>query len=398
MFSERTLPWIVSTFVLGASLACSDSKPGDDGTSGAGGAAGQGGGAGKGGGAGVAGKGASSGSAGTAGSGEAGGAGDSGAGGTPGAGGAGGSAAGSAGEAGVAGAGGDDGASGAGGSAGGPSEGDTLCGVRPGGRLSGEHVLRFETAAGDVVQLERAYDMAGVGESAIYRLDGMGVRFDGEEICLGSGDTLEYVNTHHNWYDEAHGEKDGRRYSLLLKWDADDMFAVDETGGAAVLEPAPVVWTGFPTFCGSSCLQPTMLAISEIIANNASLYPDEADEHEPLIELFNAGSDDIDLSGWTLSNAFSERERWAFPSGTMLLRGGIVVVFADGETAEGPLHANFELSAEGGEVILTAPDGSTDGGFAYGAQAPDEGYAFSWNAGGYVTVAATPGAPSPELE
>ena len=243
MLSERILPWMLSALVLGASSACSDSKPQDDGgAGGAGGTGGKGGGAGEGG-----------------------------------------------------------GSSGA--------DGDTLCGLRPGGSLSSEHVLRFETAAGDVVQLQRAYAMAGAGESSIYRLDGMGVRFAGEETCVGSGDTLEYVNTHHNWYDEAHGEKDGTRYSLLVKWDADTTFAISEEDVAVVLDPVPVVWTGYPTFCGFNCLQTTMVAISEVVANNASFYPDEANEHEPLIELFNAGADDLDLSGWTLSNAFSDRKR-----------------------------------------------------------------------------------------
>src|SRR5688572_17670618 len=190
MFSERTLPLLVSVLlVIGISVACSDSEPGDDG--GSSGAGAGGGSAGKGGGAGSAGKAGYAGNSGTAGSGDAGSGGDDGAAGTPG---AGGSAAGSAGEGGTPGAAGDDGASGAAGAAGAPSTSDALCGVRPGGRLSGEHVLRFETAAGDVVQLERAYDMAGVGESSIYRLDAMGVRFNGEEICIGAGDTLEYVN------------------------------------------------------------------------------------------------------------------------------------------------------------------------------------------------------------
>jgi hypothetical protein len=339
MFSERALLWILSTLVLGSSTACADSKPG--GTSGAGG-----------------GKGGSAGSGAKAGDG---------------------------------GAAGDSGDGGGGGSAG--SATDTLCGVRPGGRLGGEHVLRLETTAGDVVQLERAYDGPGVGESVLYRLDGMGVRFDGDEICMGPGDELEYVNTHHNWYDEAHGEKDGTRFSLLVDWDAGATFAVHDDSGAAVLEPAPVVWTGFPVYCGFYCFQPTTVGISEIVANNVDLYADEAGEHEPLIELYNPGADDVDLTGWTLSNTFSNRDLWAFPSGTMLLRHETVVVFADGETTEGPLHASFELRAQGGELVLTAPDGSTDGGFEYGAQAPGDGYAFSRSEGGYVTTDATPGAP-----
>jgi hypothetical protein len=345
MFSERMLAWILSTLVLGSSTACSDSKPVDHGgTSGAGGSGGKGG---------SAGSGAKPGDGGAAGDG--------------------------------------------GGGTGGGSSRDTLCGVRPGGTLWGEHVLRLETAAGDVVQLERAYESVGVGESAIFRLDGMGVRFDGDEICMGAGDTLEYVNTHHNWYDEAHGEKDGRRYSLVIDWQVGTTFAVSDESGLSVLDPALGVWTGSPVFC-SNCLEGITVGISEIVANNVSLYPDEADEREPLIELYNAGAEDVDLTGWTLSNTFANRELWAFSSGTMLLRHQTLVVFADGETAEGPLHASFELSADGGQVILTAPDGSTDGGVEYGPQAPDSGYAFSWNEGGYVTTGATPGAPPPESE
>jgi hypothetical protein len=274
--------------------------------------------------------------------------------------------------------------SGSGGSAGAPPlERDVLCGARPGGSLVGEHVLRFETAAGDVVQLQRAYETWGVGESVIYRLDAMGVRFNGEEICIGDSDTLEYLNTHHNWFDEAHGEKDGLRYRLALQFSGVNTFAVFDEDDAAVLEPTPVVWTGFPTFC-PTCMQSQTVAITEVLANNRSFHADEDSEYEPLIEIYNPSSDDLDLTGWTLSNAFSERDRWTFASGTTLLRHETIVVFADGETAEGPLHTNFELSASGGQVILTAPDGSTDGGVEYPALAPDESFAYSWSEGGYV--------------
>jgi hypothetical protein len=385
MSSERTLPLLVSVLVIGASVACSDSEPGDDDASS--GAGGTGGSVGKGGNAGNAG---SAGGSGTDGNGEAG---IGGEGGMPG---AGGSAAGSAGESGAPGAGGDDGSSGSGGSSGAPAASDVRCGVRPGGDLAGEHVLRFETAAGDVVQLQRAYESAGVGESSIYRLDGMGVRFNGEEICIGASDTLEYINTHHNWFDEAHGTKDGLRYQLALQFSGQSTFAVFDENDAAVLEPVPVVWTGFPQFC-YTCMQAQAVAITEVLANNTSFHADEDSEYEPLIEIFNAGSDDIDLTGWTLSNSFSERDRWTFESGTMLLRHETILVFADGETAEGPLHANFELNAAGGQVILTAPDGSTDGGVEYPAQAPDQSLAYTWTDGYVTSDAPALGEPPPEI-
>ena len=72
-------------------------------------------------------------------------------------------------------------------------------------------------------------------------------------------------------------------------------------------------------------------------------------------------------------------------------------MFADGETAEGPLHANFELNAAGGQVILTAPDGSTDGGVEYPAQAPDQSLAYTWTDGYVTSDAPALGEPPPEI-
>jgi hypothetical protein len=300
----------------------------------------------------------------------------------------------SAGDGGVPGAGGDLGASGAGGAPGATGD-DSLCGKRPGGVLFADHVLRFETAAGDVVQLARGYEGSGAGESSLYRLDGMGLRLNGEEICVGVTDTLDYTNTHHNWHDVARGSKDGIRYEMTTNFDGQDTLAVYDEADNAILSPTPLIQTGAPPFC-SNCMRPFVLGISEVVASNTSFYADEGSEYEPLIELYNTGSDDIDLAGWTLSDAFSDRQKWSLPSMT-IPRHETRVIYADGDPSQGALHANFELSAAGGQLVLTGPDGRTDGGFSYGPQAPDESFAFSWTTGGYETVETpTPGEPPPE--
>jgi hypothetical protein len=267
-----------------------------------------------------------------------------------------------------------------------------LCGRRPGGGLFTDHVVRYETADGDVVQLARTYEGGGVGESSLYGLDGMALRVDGEEICVGAGDTLEYTNTHHNWHDVARGSKAGIRYEMTMNFDGDDTLAIFDQADNALLSPTALVQTGAPPFC-INCMRSFVLGISEVVANNTSLHADESSEYEPLIELYNVGSDDIDLTGWKLSDAFSDRDKWKLPSVT-IPRNGTLVVFADGETSQGSLHASFQLNAAGGQLVLTAPDGKTDGGFSYGPQAPDESLAYSLSSGGYeVLDTPTPGEP-----
>jgi hypothetical protein len=294
------------------------------------------------------------------------------------------------------GAGGEPGASGAGGAPGEPpTADDSLCGKRPGGALFTDHVVRFETADGDVVQLARRYEGSGAGESSLYGLDGMALLVDGEEICVGAGDALDYTNTHHNWHDVARGSKNGIRYEMTTNFDGDDTLAIFDESDNAILPPTALVQTGAPPFC-INCMRSFVLGISEVVANNTSLYADEASEFEPLIELYNVGGDDIDLTGWTLSDAFSERDKWSLPSVT-LPRHQTLVIFADGDTSQGSLHASFQLSPAGGQLVLTAPNGKTDGGFSYGPQAADKSLAYSWSTGGYEALdTPTPGEPPPE--
>lgn len=282
-----------------------------------------------------------------------------------------------------------DGSSGASGNPPVPSE--ELCGTRPHGWPRDEHVHRLESAEGDVLHLGRSVEGPGVGESVIFRLESMGLRIDGQEICVSDPEALEYENTHHNWNDVARATKDGLTYELAMVWDAVETLTVFGADGAVVRGPTPLVWTGTPPFC-TGCMRPLWLGISEVIVHNDG-FPDEASEFEPLVEIYNASSEPIDLEGWTLSDDLTDRRKWTFPAVT-IGRHETVVVFADGEVDQGPLHASFTLSAGGGQLVLTAPDGSTDGGLVYGPQNPGKSLAYSWSAGahgGYVVAAPTPG-------
>lgn len=275
----------------------------------------------------------------------------------------------------------------------GPHANDELCGERPGGQIDGEHVLRFESAQGDlVVQIRREFEGYFGGESSQYRLESMALRLGDATHCITQAESLRYENTHHNWSDAAFGSAEGNRYEVrfgdsrpkLLGYGAD---------GSSVLPETELIMTGGPILCfscvgiGSSF---PLIWLVEIMVHETPALTDEAGEQEPWIELENAYDQDIELQGWTLSDDFAHRRKWPFPS-TVLPALTKLVLFADGQPEQGALHTSFRLSAEGGQLVLTAPDGTTDGGFVYAAPPEGKSLAYDFEARSYVESAPSPG-------
>ncbi len=79
---------------------------------------------------------------------------------------------------------------------------------------------------------------------------------------------------------------------------------------------------------------------------------DTPDSEGDWIELYNAGPQEVDLSGWKLTDDEAEWQKWSFPPNTRIPAGGYLVVMATGYDI-GPtngatyLHTNFKLSVEG---------------------------------------------------
>jgi hypothetical protein len=97
------------------------------------------------------------------------------------------------------------------------------------------------------------------------------------------------------------------------------------------------------------------LTINEVQPHNTGMLADAQGEYDPWIELHNAGTDPIDLSGWYLTDDAELERRWTFPDGSIITGGQFLVVWMDGQadqTSPAELHASFRLSASGGLVIL----------------------------------------------
>jgi hypothetical protein len=84
--------------------------------------------------------------------------------------------------------------------------------------------------------------------------------------------------------------------------------------------------------------------INEVMTDNDSAWLDDADEVEDWIELANLSNGPVQLQDFALQD---DRGRsFQLPERT-LPAGGLVVLFADDDTSQGPLHVPWKLSAQG---------------------------------------------------
>jgi hypothetical protein len=103
---------------------------------------------------------------------------------------------------------------------------------------------------------------------------------------------------------------------------------------------------------------PLPVVLNEWMADNAGPggCPDPADgQFQDWFELFNPNTNDVDLSGFRLTDDLALPAKWAIPSNTTIPARGFLLVWADGETnqngmGEGDLHVPFKLGA-GGEAL-----------------------------------------------
>jgi hypothetical protein len=79
-----------------------------------------------------------------------------------------------------------------------------------------------------------------------------------------------------------------------------------------------------------SSLPPTV-RINEVMASNGTTIADEDGDFEDWIELYNDGTEPVDLSGWGLSDSYSNPFKWTFPEDTVLEAGSYLLVWASGK-------------------------------------------------------------------
>ncbi|MCB1125413.1 MAG: lamin tail domain-containing protein, partial [Verrucomicrobiae bacterium] len=149
-------------------------------------------------------------------------------------------------------------------------------------------------------------------------------------------------------------EADGRGASLQVvdvtrdNWRVAN-WGVGDTNSAARATPgaANSVAASLPEF--------PLLWINEVLPENITGLTDAAGDHDPWIEIHNAGDTALDLDALYLTDDYASLLKWRLPS-VVLPAKSFVVVWVDGEPGEslaGEPHASFRLPAGTGSVALT---------------------------------------------
>jgi len=105
------------------------------------------------------------------------------------------------------------------------------------------------------------------------------------------------------------------------------------------------------------------LVINEFMASNSSCIRDPQGQYDDWIEIHNYGPDAINTGGMYLTDDLSVPDKWRIPDNnpalTTIGAGGYLLIWADNDTADAGLHANFKLDADGEQIGLFDRDGVT---------------------------------------
>src|SRR5437016_10082861 len=96
------------------------------------------------------------------------------------------------------------------------------------------------------------------------------------------------------------------------------------------------------------------LWLNEVQPDNLNTVADRMGDFDPWVEVYNAGDSALDLSAYFLSDDYSNLTQWPFPPGARINPGQLLLVWLDGEPAEGTateFHAGFRLPSGSGSVV-----------------------------------------------
>jgi len=122
------------------------------------------------------------------------------------------------------------------------------------------------------------------------------------------------------------------------------------------------------------------LVINEFMArnNSDSGIRDEYGDYDDWIEIYNYGSEAVNIGGMWLTDDINVPARWQVPmdnpAATTIAAGGFLLIWADSEAGEGTLHAGFGLSYSREDVGLFDRNGNFIDGIAFRDQQLNKSY------------------------
>ncbi len=156
-----------------------------------------------------------------------------------------------------------------------------------------------------------------------------------------------------------------------------------------------------PGQTNNPAIRPVIVRVNEWMSDNTSLVAQPPNSlFEDWFELYNAGDEAVDLTGWHLTDNATNWNQFRIPSGYAIPAFGHLLVWADNaatlNTGSGALHVNFRLSRSGEAIGLFDPNGVLADLITFGPQARDgvNGRYPDGSANVQALSSATPGAPN----
>lgn len=159
------------------------------------------------------------------------------------------------------------------------------------------------------------------------------------------------------WPPQAHG--DGPSVQLI---DASQDNRRPANWGAAPVDSSTLATPGRANSVATTLDPFPTLWINEVAPPSTGGRTDGAGDSDPWMELYNDGSEPVDLSGLYLTSTYTNLTLWAFPQGTAIGPRHFLSIWCDGEPAEtsaGELHTNFRLPPTNGVVALVRMQAGT---------------------------------------
>ncbi|MAE69419.1 MAG: hypothetical protein CME06_02995 [Gemmatimonadetes bacterium] len=114
------------------------------------------------------------------------------------------------------------------------------------------------------------------------------------------------------------------------------------------------------------------LFLNEAMPINNDTIADEGGDYDDWFELYNSSATPISLFGFSVSDSPEDTVTWAFPY-TTIPGHGFLIVWADDDQEQGPLHAPFKLSGSGESLVLWFGSTIVDS-VSWGPAEADESY------------------------
>ena len=155
---------------------------------------------------------------------------------------------------------------------------------------------------------------------------------------------------------------------------------------------------GHSAYLAAYVVEPDTLRINEVVPSPKSGLRDEDGDLSDWVELYNAGSQDIKLGGFALSDDETKPIKWPFPKDAVIPAGGYYIVFCSGkdkveENTRFP-HTSFSINNEKETIVLSTLVGQLVDRVVVTGVGQDMSYGRDEAGNWKVFTLPTPGAPN----